>query len=327
VSGKFRKLVRTYWFVAGIGAVLGLAYVTPEAGHLLSEYGAKKAAVIAIFLMSGLTTPLRHLGEDVGRWRCHLLVQSFSFMLIPTALYLTSGWLPDGPVRYGVYLVAVLPTTTSSCVVFTTAAGGRSSCALLNAVGGNLIGIVLSPLLLGLAVGYGGTTDLHSVSKAVRALCWLVLLPFVLGGVCGYVLPQRAVARVKRIQPVAAQTCVLLLMFCAFADSLGDLADSFKSLWACFLYLAIAHVAILAAANAGTRMFRLPPDVAAAGVFCSTQKTLAMGMPLAISFFEGADVNIALVLLPLIFYHLFQLIVGGLLIPRWSRRIAQAGRP
>ena len=37
---------------------------------------------------------------------------------------------------------------------------------------------------------------------------------------------------------------------------------------------------------------------------------------------------VALILLPLVFYYLFQLLFGGLLIPYWSNRIAvSAGQP
>ena len=323
-----KKLIGTYWFIIGIGVVLGLAYVAADTGIFLYRYNAHRAAVIAIFLMSGMTTPMKRLGEDVKKWRCHLLVQMFSFAVIPALFFFTSGWLPDGPVRYGVFLVAVLPTTVSSCVVFTTAVGGRVSCAVLNTVGGNLLGIVLSPLLLGLLIGYGGAVEFAAVSRSIPALCMLVLLPFAAGRACGCVLPDSFSARVKGVQSYAAQACVLVIMFCAFSKSSSDLAESLGALWKCFLYLAVAHVVLVAAAMACVRALRLPEPVAAAALFCSTQKTLAMGVPLAFSFFGNTDTAIALILLPLVFYYLFQLLFGGLLIPYWSNRIAvSAGQP
>lgn len=321
MNQALRKSIQTYGLVVGIGAVIALAYAAPTAGAFLSKYHAVDAAVMAIFLMAGLTTPLEHLGEDLGKWRCHLVIQGFTFAIMPAVLYVTSGWIDEAPVRYGVYLVAVLPTTISSCVVFTTAAGGRAGCAMLNAVGGNLIGIILSPLLLGLLIGRSAAPDFDSTLRAILKLCWLVLLPFVAGRLCGRLLPVVA-ARTRRIQSYAAQSCILLIMFCAFSTSAGELGEAIGALWRCFLYLAVIHGIIVAAATAASRLFRLLAADAAAVVFCATQKTLAMGIPLAYAFFEGTGVSVALVLLPLVFYHLFQLVFGSLLIPYWAGRTA-----
>ena len=49
-----------------------------------------------------------------------------------------------------------------------------------------------------------------------------------------------------------------------------------------------------------------------AALFCSVKKTLAMGVPLAQLIF-GAKGNLGLILLPIMFYHPFQLFVCGLL--------------
>jgi solute carrier family 10 (sodium/bile acid cotransporter), member 7 len=49
-----------------------------------------------------------------------------------------------------------------------------------------------------------------------------------------------------------------------------------------------------------------------AALFCSVKKTLPMGVPLAHPIF-GAKANLELILLPILFYHPFQLFVCGLL--------------
>ncbi len=52
--------------------------------------------------------------------------------------------------------------------------------------------------------------------------------------------------------------------------------------------------------------------------FCSVKKTLAMGVPLAILIF-GSRADLSLILLPIMFYHPFQLFVNGFLANRWGR--------
>jgi sodium/bile acid cotransporter 7 len=52
--------------------------------------------------------------------------------------------------------------------------------------------------------------------------------------------------------------------------------------------------------------------------FCSVKKTLAMGVPFAMLFESRADLS--LILLPVMFYHPFQLFVNGILASRWAKR-------
>jgi len=314
-----KDFVRKYGFLAGVAIVIAVAYVVPAAGTFLGRYGAQAAAVAVIFFLSGVTTRLKHVGDDLKNWRCHLLIQGFSFALIPVLFTLASGWMPDGALKYGVYLVAVVPTTISSCVVLTTAAGGRTSCALLNAVGGNLIGIALSPLLLGLLVGREGGFCFPAALRTTLQLCRIVLLPFVAGKMAGLALPA-FVARVSRVQSYVAQGCILLIMFCAFAKSLNGLAGALAGMWPCFVYLAVAHVIFVAAATACTRAVKLSAPESTAAVFCATQKTLAMAIPLAAAFFAGTEVPLGVVILPIVFYHLFQLSFASFVVPYWARR-------
>ena len=324
MPNTFKKLAAKYWLIGGIAFVIGLAYVIPEVGVFLKGHHAVNVAIIAIFLMSGMTTRLSHVGEDMANWRCHALIQGLSFVLIPAILLATSWWIKDESLKYGVFLVAVVPTTISSCVVMTTAAGGRTSCALLNAAGGNLLGIVISPLLLGFLVGRSGAVGVDSSVRTIVKLCWLVLLPFVAGQVSAQFLPQAINAGVKRIQSRVAQCFILVIMFCAFAESMNKLGEAVGGMWMCFAYLAVLHLVLTWVAAACARGLRLSPTDPVAAVYCGTQKTLAMGLPLAYAFFEGSDVTVGLVILPLTFYHLFQLVYGGMKISYWSKRTAAA---
>ncbi len=66
-----------------------------------------------------------------------------------------------------------------------------------------------------------------------------------------------------------------------------------------------------------SRVARLNREDSIAVYFCSVKKTLAMGVPLAILIF-GARADLSLILLPIMFYHPFQLFVNGLWANRWA---------
>ena len=317
-----KNFLKKYFFLLGMAGILLLAWRVPRLGEFLGAHYGKTIAVVAIFFMSGVTIGLEHVWDDLRNWKCHLLIQGSSFVLIPTAIYLTAGWLPGGALKYGVYLVAVLPTTISSCVVFTAAARGRTSCALVNAVGGNLIGVFVSPLLLGLMIGAGNALDLSSALKTITRLCFMVVLPFVVGQVFGKLWPP-AKARLGKVQSVLAQCFILLIMLCAFSKALGEIVQQGSGMWQCFLYLAAAHIVFLIVATALARSWKLSAPESAAVVFCATQKTLALGLPLAAAFFMGSEISYGVVIVPVAFYHLFQLLVAGIVVSYWAKRTGQ----
>lgn len=68
------------------------------------------------------------------------------------------------------------------------------------------------------------------------------------------------------------------------------------------------------------RMFSIPkfqlsrPNIIAA-MFCSSQKTLAFGLPLVNTIFEG-NPNLAFYCAPIMFIHPLQMIVGSILLPK-----------
>jgi sodium/bile acid cotransporter 7 len=65
----------------------------------------------------------------------------------------------------------------------------------------------------------------------------------------------------------------------------------------------------------GWRVWKLTKSDRIAALFCSTQKTLALGVPL-VSILYADHPNLALLTLPLIIYHPLQLFIGGILVSR-----------
>jgi len=322
-STVLRRLLRSCWFLVGVGLVLLVAYLAPAVGLTLGRLGFDKLAVVAMFLITGLVTASAGITRRLGNWRCHALVQGFSFVLSPALIYATTWWLAAGPVKDGLYLIGALPTTASSCVAFTVAAGGSGATAVVNAVGGNFLGVFISPFLLGLLTGEFAAHGLSGVGTKILRLCLLVLLPFIVGQGVRRGFPAVA-GRLRGSGSYLAQACVLLLMLSAFSKSLDRILADAPAMWPVFAYLVGLHLCLVAAATAASAALRLTAAESAAAMFCASQKTMALGIPLAEAFFSGAAVG--LIVLPLVFYHFFQVSFAAVLVPLWSRRISLRAR-
>jgi solute carrier family 10 (sodium/bile acid cotransporter), member 7 len=59
-------------------------------------------------------------------------------------------------------------------------------------------------------------------------------------------------------------------------------------------------------------------------MFCASQKTLAFGLPLVNTVFEGSS-NLASYCAPIMFIHPIQLIIGSLIVPRLEQYMAGDG--
>ena len=315
------KFLSKNWFLVGIVVALILSTLIPQVGVALAQMKVRTVAILLIFLMSGCTVSLGRMGRDLSRWQAHTTVFVFVYVLAPALFYFTSGWLGTGPLREGAFLLAVLPTTISSCVVYTLASGGRVSTALLNAVGLNLLGLFLSPFLLSVFIGANEGIDWHLAGRSILNLTWLALLPFVVGQVAARMSDEVSV-KVKRVQSKLAQLCVLMIVFTAFSESSAEVLEGLRAMGFAVLYFVAGHLVLVALAMAAVRVIRFRPDEATAVVFCSTQKTLVLGIPLAYSYFDHSKV--ALVLVPVLIYHLFMLSFGGLLVAYWSKKNAAA---
>src|SRR5260221_11665264 len=121
-------------------------------------------------MLSGLT-----------HWRLHLTVLACTFLLFPL-LGLLFGFLVPTPLTPELYLgllyLCCLPSTVQSSIAFTSIARGNIPAAICAASASNLIGILLTPLLVGIMLhAHGGGPSLGQVGQIVAQL----LLPFLAG--------------------------------------------------------------------------------------------------------------------------------------------------
>jgi len=312
------------WFLIAIAVVAGLAAMDPgpgAAGGFLRLGLLKPWLIAAIFLLAGLGLPTRALSDAATRWRAHALIQGLSFVVAPLLVLALDPLLGlagvDPALRQGFLVLGALPTTIAGCVAFTRAAGGDEAIALCNSTLGNLLGIVVTPALL---IALTGRVAAVPAAEVLRHLLLMVLLPLAIGQVLRQARPA-AMDAAKRWFGTLTSLCLLAILYQSFCAAVASGWPLSPLAVAGALALAVAvHIALLALAHllSGWSGFALDRRARCAVVFCGSQKTLALGLPLLAIIWQGSP-DLALLGLPLIGFHVGSMLIAGLAVPWWGR--------
>jgi len=311
--------LRRQWFLLALLGCLALGFLFPRADALLNPGNLTRTAlIVALFLLMGLTLPSESIRSGLADWRLHLYIQGFLFLLTPAYFLLTSlplrGSLSPGLLA-GILALSCLPTTIASCVVFTQLAGGNVAGTLFNAAASNILGVFLSPLLLSVLLrGAGRLVQASQLPAVLRDLALQVLVPIAVGQLLRRKL-RAGVERRRGALAVLANILLLGVILFTFARSAGapGFLEQLRDALSLFLYLAASHLALVALAWFGARALRFSAANVISVLFAAPQKTLALGVPLLATFFARSPEALGLVVLPVLFYHPWQLLVAGLL--------------
>jgi sodium/bile acid cotransporter 7 len=204
--------------------------------------------------------------------------------------------------------------------VLTAVAHGNVAGALFNAALSNLVGVVLTPLLVHALMQTTGQDA--PLGPLMFKIMLLTLLPFFVGMVMRSFVKKWVddhKAWVGRI----SNTVIVFIVYSAFCDSFVEkiwqqhgVATTLKLLVCVVLLFTGMSLLIYSTC----RLVRLNREDGIAAYFCSVKKTLAMGVPLAMLIF-GQRSDVPLILLPLMFYHPIQIFINGLLANHWAGQV------
>jgi solute carrier family 10 (sodium/bile acid cotransporter), member 7 len=322
----FPAWIRSNGFILGLFGVVILAFLFPQPGarngwlhpDLISDFG-----IALILFFQGLSMPLEKVWRGAGNWRLHVIIQVFTFVIFPIVglgfqTLLAHLWADETEaVKQGFLYLCVLPSTVSTSVVLTSVAGGNTAAAVLSAAFSNIIGVILTPLLVSFlmhATGHG-----RPIGPLLIQITMLTLLPFAAGVILRRFVQHWVDANKRWTNPIS-NGVILFIVYTAFCDSVTE------RIWNKYGVILTVEVLLIVVCLFGTislliylasRAARLNREDAIAVYFCSVKKTLAMGVPLAMLIF-GSRADLSLILLPIMFYHPFQLLVNGLLANHWA---------
>lgn len=302
---------------------VALASMLPAHGQGVEIFSwITNLAVALLFFLHGARLSREAMVAGVTHWRLHLTIFSATFVMFPLlglALRPLLEPLVTTELYLGVLFLCCLPATVQSAIAFTSMARGNVPAAVCSASASSLLGIFVTPLLVGLVLASAASSAPISFD-AVGKIMLQLLLPFVLGQVLRPWLGAW-VHRRKALLKWVDQGSILLVVYTAFSEAVNE------GLWhttpiPALLALLLACALLLALALAGSEVlgrvlgFSLEDRITL--LFCGSKKSLASGIPMAQVIFAGQAVGA--IVLPLMLFHQLQLMVCAVLATRYGRR-------
>jgi sodium/bile acid cotransporter 7 len=297
-----------------------LASLLPASGSFADHFGvATSLAIALLFFLHGARMSTDIVIAGILHWRLHLVILLTTFAVFPL-LGLALGLIPHSllpqPLYLGILFLCVLPSTVQSSIAFTSIAGGNVPAAICSASASNILGMFLTPLLVGLlfSVGGHGTFSWDVMEKILLQL----LAPFVAGQILQPWIGNWVRSK-KRILTPVDRGSILMVVYVAFSKAVVE------GLWQTFSLRDIAVVVgldmlllgfVLTFTMRGSRLmgFNRPDQITI--TFCGSKKSLASGVPMAGVIFAGQ--SIGAIVLPLMLFHQIQLMVCAVISQKYS---------
>ena len=298
-----------------------IAIIAPARGNFADIFGQlTNVAIALLFFLYGARLPTQEALNGLKHWRLHLTILAFTFVFYPLigiALRPLTAVISHD-MYLGILFLTLVPSTVQSSVAFTSIAKGNVAGAIVSASASNLVGVIVTPLLVMLLMGTGG--GVHIDTSAFGEIALLLLAPFVLGQ-----LTRRWVRKVaqSKATKVVDRGSIAMVVYSAFSKGVVDGIWSSISLWdlAFLVVFAAAFVAFMLwlTRKASQKMGFNRADTIAIE-FCGSKKSLATGLPMASVIFASGGASLGLLILPLMIYHQVQLMMCSWLAARYAQR-------
>ncbi|TDW48125.1 sodium/bile acid cotransporter 7 [Flavobacterium sp. 270] len=302
-----------------------LSYFLPQPGMVKKPVSLEEIANVGvsfIFLFYGLRLSIEKLKAGLANWKMHIVVQLTTFLFFPLIvlafrpLFINNGlellWL-------GIFFLAALPSTVSSSVVMVSIARGNIPAAIFNASISSLIGVVVTPIWVGLFIA-SATGDFDATEIFIK-LILQVLLPVIIG----ISLNSRfgAIAeKYKKQLKYFDQGVILTIIYTSFCKSFSQhLFEGFTALELAGLAVGMIGLffAVFLCVGLLSHLFGFSVEDRITVLFCGSKKSLVHGTVMSKVLFQHSTIT-GIILLPLMLYHAFQLIAASIIAQRMAQR-------
>ena len=297
-----------------------IAIIAPARGNFADIFGQlTNVAIALLFFLYGARLSTQEALNGLKHWRLHLTILAFTFVVYPLigiALRPLTAVISND-MYLGILFLTLVPSTVQSSVAFTSIAEGNVAGAIVSASASNLVGVIITPLLVMFLMGTGG--GVHIDTPVFGEIALLLLAPFVLGQ-----LTRRWVGKVaqSKATKVVDRGSIAMVVYSAFSKGVVDGTWSSISLWdlAFLVVFAAIFVAFMLwlTKKASQKMGFNRADTIAIE-FCGSKKSLATGLPMASVIFASGGASLGLLILPLMIYHQVQLMMCSWLAARYAQ--------
>jgi sodium/bile acid cotransporter 7 len=313
-----RRLIPDPFLLFLVGTIL-LASFLPARGPFAAAVGwLSVLTIVLLFFFHGAKLAREQVIAGLTHWRLHLTILGSTFIFFPLVGVIGArawpGLLPHD-LWTGMLFLCALPSTVQSAIAFVSMARGNVPAAIASASASQMLGILLTPLLMGLMAGaHGGGVNL----KGIGEIAAQILLPFIVGHLLrpwigGWV------ARHKALIGITDRSTIIVAVYGAFSAAV--LEGLWHKLPPAALGLLVAVNAVLLAVGLGFtwglgRALGFDREDRIAIQFCGTKKSLLQGVPMAKVLFPGPQTGV--ILLPIMLFHQMQLMACAFIARRYG---------
>lgn len=301
-------------------AAMVLAVLAPAVGPWRdTAQWISSGAIFILFFLNGVRLPRQAIADGMRNLRFLLPLALWSFGLMALAgfgLFKAGQPFLPGLVAIGLLYLGVMPSTVQSATAYTSLAEGNVATSVVAAGLLNILGVFVSAPLF-TALSGGAEVDLGLAG--LQRIGLILVLPFLLG----QIVQARLAPVLKNRASLVSWTdrfSIAIAVYVAFSGAVEqDLWGSLNaSAWICLLaLLGAALVFGYGGAWFVSGALRLPLDERISFTYAGAHKSIAMGAPLALVLFPPEAAG--LILVPLLIYHLLQLIVSAPLATRFRQ--------
>jgi len=311
-------------FVAAIVVIIALAYIFPhfgsgDSGTVLNWIGS--LGISLIFFFYGLKLSINQMFSGLKNWKLHVLVQGSTFLLFPMIVITTYPFVEGDSVEIlwlAFLFLSALPSTVSSSVVMVSLAKGNVPAAIFNASISGLIGIVVTPIWMGLFLK---TSDADfSLSEVYLKLLLQILLPVILGLFLQQYFGKFARKFASQLT-LFDKSIILLIIYNSFAESFDQgLFTLVKAMDLVLVGVGVIMLFLILYNITGylSRLFQFDKQDQITTQFCGTKKSLVHGTVFS-KVLLPESLALGVMLLPLMLFHAFQILIISIIANRIAR--------
>ena len=311
---RITRWLKRYWFLLALCIICLLTLADASgwlaaAGRWLKLHQAPGLVVSLIFLFSGFALSPEQLRDGILDVKGILLAFAVIFLAAPLAALLMTRIPMQTGIVIGLLLVAVMPTTLSSGVVMTAAAGGSAAHALVITIVANSLSVFTIPYTLSFLLSGIGESAAVTIDRAAIMLkiVILVVLPLALGMVAKHLLAGWY-RRIGRGLTFCNQGLILFIVWIAMSQTRPMLVQSGPT-----VALVIAYHGLLLLSGWGlNRLSGRGPGQRESVLFMGAQKTLPLSVILQMALFP----QYGIALLVCVLHHIIHLMMDGYLVER-----------
>ena len=307
-----------------IGAIL-LAYVFPYWGTKESSFPINEISTVGIsliFFFYGLKLSPSKLKDGLKNYRLHVLVQATTFIVFPILVVVFKPLMQtqeQDTLWLSVFFLAALPSTVSSSVVMVSIAKGNIPAAIFNASISGIIGILVTPLWMGLFVDHSGTD--FDFSTIYTQLIIQIIVPVILGLLLHRYLGAWAQRYSKQLTWFD-KSIILLIIYKSFASSFAErifTTISFLDIVLLLMVVLVLFFMVYFLTGFVAKKLNFSKEDSITAQFCGTKKSLVHGTVFSKIIF-GNVASIGAILLPIMLFHAIQILLISIIAAKEAKR-------